>query len=147
MVGIAILRPLANGAAVLVTSRELDRNPSDANGIVVRGKQGIGARIVRLDLSTACLGSFVASVPIVDLDVQVVANLVEATDVRLFATCIRELAAATWRLGAVEADAEVDLVDCRVVRREEVLNEGKNGKDTRDDSDNVGHGDFRCFRY
>lgn len=116
MVGVAELGPLADGAAVLVASGEGDGHPADADGVVVRGEQGVRARIVGLDLGAARLRPGVALVAVVDLEIEVRADLVEATDVRLCASGVGEAAVsvAAWGLGAVEADAEVDFVDGRV---------------------------------
>lgn len=114
MVRLTELGPFSDGTAVLVASGEGDGHPTNADGVVVGGEEGVGARVVGLDLGAARLRARVALVAVVDFEVEVGADLVEAADVWLRAAGIGEFAAATRGLGAVEADAEVDLVDGRV---------------------------------
>jgi hypothetical protein len=129
VVGGAELGPLANGTAVLVASRKSDGHPANADSVVVRREEGIRASIVGLDLGATRLGALVARVAVVGLEVEVSADLVEAADVGYFASGVSELAAAAWGLGALQSDAEVDLVDGGVGCREEVLDEGEDGQD------------------
>ena len=131
VVGVAEGCPFADGAAVFVASGEGDGHPTDADGVVVGGEEGVGAGVVGLDLGAARLGARAALVAVVDLDVEVSADLVEAADVWLRPAGIGEAAVVTavWWLGVVEADAEVDFVDGRVVGGEQVLGEGEDGQD------------------